>query len=171
MITAHPTMRGAFRLEVEFWTPRPLEEVFEYFADAGNLQELTPPWLNFHIETPLPIEMRVGALIDYRLRLRVIPIRWRTLISAWEPPFRFVDEQIRGPYRLWHHEHTFRAVDGGTMIRDRVDYSVPGGWLAHQLFVKRDLERIFRYREETMQRILGGTPRTVGISAATGVAT
>src|SRR5579871_5848818 len=89
----------------EQFLPRPLEEVFPFFADAGNLPILTPPWLHFHILTTRPIEMRRGALIDYRLRIHGLPIRWQSEIVEWDPPHRFVDEQRRGPYRLWHHEH------------------------------------------------------------------
>ncbi|MGB9275140.1 MAG: SRPBCC family protein [Terrimicrobiaceae bacterium] len=97
----------------ELWLPRPLGEVFSFFADAGNLELLTPPQLNFHILTPCPLEMRVGLLIEYRLRVRGIPLRWQSEITAWEPPHRFVDEERRGPYRLWQHEHLFEERDGG----------------------------------------------------------
>ena len=99
--------------------------------------------------------MRVGALIDYKLRIRGVPIRWRTKISAWEPPMRFVDEQIRGPYRLWVHEHTFEERDGGTIVRDHVRYAVPFDFLAHPLLVRRDVERIFAYRAERLRELFG----------------
>ena len=145
----------AYDLEREQWFPRPLEEVFAFFADAGNLEAITPPWLGFEVLTPRPIAMRPGTLIDYRLRLRGVPLRWRTEISVWQPPHRFVDEQRRGPYREWVHEHTFAAVDGGTLVRDRVRYRVPGGWLVHELFVRRDVERIFDYRRERLASLLG----------------
>ncbi|MBP1620165.1 MAG: Polyketide cyclase / dehydrase and lipid transport [Acidobacteria bacterium] len=145
----------AYDLEREQWFPRPLEEVFAFFADAGNLEAITPPWLGFEVLTPRPIAMRPGTLIDYRLRLRGVPLRWRTEISVWQPPHRFVDEQRRGPYREWVHEHTFTAVDGGTLVRDRVRYRVPGGWLVHELFVRRDVERIFDYRRERLASLLG----------------
>ena len=135
--------------------PRPRDEVFAFFADAANLQELTPPWLGFEILTPRPIEMRPGALIDYRLRLRFIPIRWRTRITVWEPPYRFVDEQLRGPYRLWLHEHTFKEDGDGTLCGDFVRYAVPFGALANRLLVARDVRKIFAYRERRLQEIFG----------------
>lgn len=156
MIHAHPTLRGAWQLTAEFWTPRPLAEVFGFFADAHNLQELTPPFLHFQVLTPSPIPMGVGTTIDYRLKMHGFPMRWRSLISAWEPPFRFVDEQVRGPYTFWHHEHTFAEQGGGTLIRDIVEYGVPGGWLINTLLVRRDLQNIFRYRTEQMQRRFAG---------------
>ena len=131
----------------ELWLPRPLGEVFSFFADAGNLELLTPPQLNFHILTPRPLEMRVGLLIDYRLRERGIPLRWRSEITAWEPPHRFVDEERRGPYRLWQHEHLFEERDGGTVAIDRVRYAVPGGALINWLLCAtmwREYSRIAR---------------------------
>lgn len=137
--------------EDELWVARPLEVVFGFFADAGNLEAITPPWLRFEILTPRPIAMRAGALIDYRLRVRGVPLRWRTEITAWEPPHFFVDEQLRGPYRLWVHEHRFRAVRGGTAVLDHVRYRVPGGRLVSWLFVRRDVERIFAFRRQLLQ--------------------
>lgn len=130
----------------EQWVPQPLEKVFPFFADAANLQLITPPWLNFEIATPQPIEMAVGTMIDYRLRIRGIPARWRSEITEWEPPRRFVDEQRRGPYRLWRHEHTFEARDGGTLCRDHVKYAVPFDFLTHRWLVRPDIERIFAWR-------------------------
>ena len=106
----------------ELWLPRPLGEVFSFFADAGNLELLTPPQLNFNILTPRPLEMRVGLLIDYRLRVRGIPLRWQSEITAWEPPPRFVDEERLGPYRLWQHEHLFEERDGGTVAMPGPDF-------------------------------------------------
>ena len=156
MISTHPTQRGAYQLTTEFWTPRPLSEVFEFFAEAHNLQELTPTFLQFEVLTPGPTPMGVGTILDYRLRMHGLPMLWKSLISAWEPPFRFVDEQVRGPYTFWHHEHTFEPQGGGTLIRDIVDYGVPGGWLVNTLFVQRDLRHIFRYRTEQIQRRFGG---------------
>ena len=147
----------ALTLTTEQVLPRPLEEVFAFFADAGNLDTLTPPWLHFEILTPRPLEMKVGALIDYRLRLRGLPIRWQSEISDWTPPRQFVDEQRRGPYRLWHHTHTFAEVDGGgTAVRDIVRYRVPGGALANTLFVKRDLRKIFTYRQQKLAELFPG---------------
>jgi hypothetical protein len=142
-----------FVFESELWLPRPRAEVFEFFSDAGNLEILTPPWLNFHIITPRPIAMHAGTLIDYRLRIRGVPAKWRTRISAWEPPFRFVDEQLRGPYRRWHHTHTFEERDGGTLCRDRVEYDMFGGWLINWLLVRRDVETIFAYRRRRLEEL------------------
>lgn len=136
--------------------PRRRAEVFEFFADAGNLETLTPPLLRFQILTPLPIALRPGALIDYRLRLHGVPIRWRTEITEWEPPLRFVDQQLRGPYRLWHHEHTFEEVEGGTLATDRVHYAFLPVLGVHRLFVEPDLRRIFAYRLERMRERFGG---------------
>jgi ligand-binding SRPBCC domain-containing protein len=146
-----------FELTARLALPRPAAEVFAFFADAGNLELLTPPWLHIEIRTPRPIAMRPGALIDYRLRLRGLPVSWRTAITAWEPPRRFVDEQLRGPYRLWVHEHTFEEQpDGTTLAGDRVRYAVPGGRLVHRLLVARDIRTIFAYREARMRELFGG---------------
>ncbi|MCX6927402.1 MAG: SRPBCC family protein [Verrucomicrobia bacterium] len=134
----------------EIWLPKPLEEVFSFFSNAGNLQTLTPPWLDFSVLTPAPILMRHGTVIDYRLRLRGFPIRWQSEITAWEPPQRFVDEQRRGPYRMWIHEHRFEVREGGTLVRDFVRYLAPGGRLVEWLFVRRDVERIFQFRREKL---------------------
>lgn len=142
-------------LHRELWLPRPPEEVFPFFADAGNLERLTPPLLNFQILTPRPIEMRAGTLIDYRLRIRGIPVRWRSEITVWEPQRRFVDEQRRGPYRLWHHEHTFEPRDGGTLCGDTVRYAVVFDFLVHRLLVRPDIERIFAFRQEKLREIFG----------------
>jgi ligand-binding SRPBCC domain-containing protein len=134
----------------ELWLPRPRDEVFRFFGDATNLEAITPPWVNFHILTPAPIVMRPGTLIDYRLRLHGFPLRWQTEITAWEPSVRFVDEQRRGPYRLWRHTHTFEDKDGGTLCRDRVEYAVWGGALIERLFVRRDVARIFAFRQQAL---------------------
>lgn len=136
----------------ELWLPAPREQVFAFFADARNLETITPGWLNFEILTPGPIEMRAGALIDYRLRVHRVPLRWQTEITAWEPQHRFVDEQRRGPYRRWRHTHTFSDLDGGTLCRDEVEYAVPGGRLANWLFVRRDIEQIFAFRTQALSR-------------------
>lgn len=136
----------------ELWLPRAREEVFAFFSDARNLNSITPPWVRFRMVTTGPIEMQAGALIDYKLRVHGFPVRWRTKITEWEPPVRFVDEQLRGPYRLWIHEHEFEARDGGTLVRDRVRYAVPFDFLVHTLFVRRDVARIFAYRTEELRR-------------------
>ena len=158
-ITALPG--SGYRLQTEFWAPQSIDQVFGFFSDAFNLQELTPPFLNFRVLTPAPIAMQVGTVIDYQIQLHRIPIRWKTLISAWEPQSRFVDEQVRGPYRHWHHEHTFEVRNGGTLIRDVVHYGVPGtgipgGSLIHNWLVKPDLQTIFQYRTARMQARFGG---------------
>ena len=155
LISPHPSLPGAYSLKTEFWLPRGIDEVFEFFADAYRLEDLTPPWLHFHVLTPKPVPLFAGAKIDYRLRLHGIPILWQSEISEWEPPYRFVDRQVRGPYRLWHHRHTFEARDGGTLVKDAVDYAVLGGAVVHWLAVKRDLERIFAYRQQKLMELLG----------------
>ena len=142
-------------LQTELWLPRPRDEVFAFFADARNLEALTPPWLNFEVLTPAPIAMRPGTLIDYRIRVHGLPIRWRTEIAEWDPPHQFVDRQLRGPYTLWHHTHTFEERDGGTLCLDHVRYCPRGGALVNWLFVRRDVERIFQYRQQRMQELFG----------------
>ena len=136
----------------ELWLPVPPAGLFPFFADAANLNALTPPLLNFHIVTPPPIVMREGMLIDYRLRVRGVPLRWRTRINVWQPPHRFVDEQIRGPYRLWVHEHTFEPRDGGTLARDHVRYAVALDFLVHRWLVRPDLEKIFAFRAQELRK-------------------
>lgn len=142
------------------------EEVFGFFADAANLEAITPPLLRFRVVTPAPIAMGVGTFIQYRLRLHGIPIRWDTLIQAWEPPHRFVDVQTRGPYALWHHTHELSPVDGGrTLMRDTVRYALGWAEVAHR-FVRRDLEAIFTYRAASVARsswaTSDGSPATRG---------
>lgn len=141
----------------EIWLPLPVEKLFPFFADAAGLEALTPPWLNFKILTPLPIIMRPGALIDYRLRVHGLPLRWRTRINVWEPPNRFVDEQLRGPYRQWIHEHTFQPRDGGTLVCDLVRYAVPFDFLIHEFFVRRDIGKIFDFRKNELSRRFAST--------------
>ncbi len=142
-----------FHLHAEQWLPRPVEEIFPFFARAANLETLTPPFLKFEIITPEPVEMRVGALIDYRIHVHGFPIRWRTEIVGWEPPHRFIDVQLRGPYRLWHHTHTFTEKDGGTLCTDDVRYHPLGGAIANTLFVRRDIETIFAYRRKRLDEL------------------
>lgn len=144
------------RLECETWVAAPLDRVYEFFADAYNLEAITPPWLNFQVLTPRPIEMQTGTRIKYRLKLHGIPIRWESEISSWDPPLHFVDEQIRGPYQVWHHEHTFREENDGVAVMDVVHYQVPGGSLINWLLVQRDLDKIFTYRRERMIELLSG---------------
>ena len=150
----------AWILESEVAIERPIDEVFAFFADASNLQRITPSFLGFRILTPTPIEMRAGTLIDYRIGLHGVPMRWQTRIAAWEPPVRFVDEQIRGPYRRWVHEHRFepdgaRGGPGGrTICRDRVEYTFLGGPLVHRWLVGPRLRQIFEFRRRTMLEIM-----------------
>lgn len=137
---------------------RPLGDVFSFFADPRNLDRLTPPWLHFEMRTPPPIEMRIGLPLEYVIRWRGLPIRWLTEIEDWVPGVRFVDRQIRGPYRLWHHTHTFRTEGSATIMHDVVRYALPAGPLggaAHSLIVRRDLERIFVFRAERVRELLG----------------
>jgi hypothetical protein len=139
-----------FVLHKELWLPAPLEKVFPFFAEARNLQTLTPPWLHFQILTPESVQMRIGALIDYKLHIRGIPIRWQSEITVWEPPHRFVDEERKGPYSLWIHEHRFEERDGGTLCTDHVRYAVPGGALVEKFLVRPDIEKIFDYRSKVL---------------------
>ena len=145
-------------LEREQRIPLPPEEVFPFFEDAYNLEDITPPFLGFRVVTPRPIDMRAGALIEYRLKLHGVPVRWRTQIESFDPPHTFTDVQLSGPYKLWHHTHVFEPDGrGGTVMRDRVLYELPFGPLgevAHSLFVKRDLRRIFDFRQVTVARRL-----------------
>ncbi len=136
----------------ELWLPLPPEALFPFFSDAGNLEQITPPWLHFRVLTPKPIEMKAGALIDYRLKVHGLPMKWRTRINCWDPPHRFEDEQLRGPYRKWVHEHTFEERDGGTVVRDRVEYATPFDWLVHGILVRPDIERIFDYRTKALRK-------------------
>ena len=143
-----------FHVKTEQKIEKPQDELFNFFSDARNLAEITPPELHFRVLTPAPIEMKVGTRIDYRLKLRGMPIRWQSEITAWNPPYSFADEQRRGPYRRWIHKHTFVAVPDGTLVRDEVDYAVFGGWLVQKFFVAPDLEKIFAYRSEKLQELL-----------------
>ena len=151
-------MFGYHTLVREQRLPGTPETVFAFFADAGNLEAITPGWLRFAIVTPRPIAMAPGTLIEYRLTLHRLPISWLTRIEVWEPGVRFVDAQLTGPYRLWHHTHEF-APDGagGTLMRDTVRYALPfgpAGEVAHRLFVARDLRRIFAFRAAEVGRRL-----------------
>jgi ligand-binding SRPBCC domain-containing protein len=139
--------------ESTLWLPRPREEVFAFFADAANLEAITPPWLHFHVLNPALVIQR-GVLIDYRLSLYGIPLRWQSEISRWDPPISFVDEQRKGPYRRWVHTHTFADERGGTRVGDSVEFDVPFGWLVGR-FVQRDVNRIFAFREQALRQRFG----------------
>lgn len=136
---------------------RPLSEVFDFFSKAENLNTITPPELHFKISTPLPIAMYSGTLIEYRIRLNGIPFKWKTEICKWEPPYCFVDQQLKGPYVKWHHTHLFKDLGNGqTEMTDRVEYLSPG-WifepLINRLFVQKKVEAIFEYREQKLHTI------------------
>jgi ligand-binding SRPBCC domain-containing protein len=145
-----------YTLKREQVVPRPLNEVFPFFADPRNLGRLTPPSLGFDILTPPPIEMREGALIDYTIGVLGIRMHWRTLISDYDPPQSFTDVQLKGPYLFWHHSHTFRQTDRGTVVGDEVRYILPFGIfgrLVHALLVKRQLRQIFDFREHVIGNV------------------
>ncbi|MCL7972776.1 MAG: SRPBCC family protein [marine benthic group bacterium] len=143
------TLRREMRVE------KPRDEVFAFFANAENLGRITPPELNFQILTPLPIQMEEGTLIDYRLRIWGVPVYWQTLISSWDPPHSFVDEQLRGPYREWIHTHRFEEDGSGTLLIDEVRYRIPFGplgALARPLVV-RQVEKIFDHRNQVTRKL------------------
>ncbi len=151
-------MSRCYRLERAQFIPRRRTEVFAFFAEATNLERITPAFLRFRILTPRPIVMKAGALIDYELRLYGIPLRWRTRIETFEPGLSFSDVQIAGPYRRWHHRHDFTDRPGGTEMRDTVDYELPFGFLgaaARHVFVRSSLDRIFDYRRQAIAEIFG----------------
>jgi ligand-binding SRPBCC domain-containing protein len=146
-----------WRLECEMTAPVAIERAFGLFEDPYNLAKVTPPWLRFQIVSPERIVMRRGANIDYTIRWLGLPFGWRTLITEYDPPKVFVDEQLRGPYRLWRHRHDFRETAAGTIISDRVDYRLPFGFigdLAHALVVRRQLIGIFRFRQRAIADLL-----------------
>ena len=154
----YPLVNSPYTLEREQWVARPLEEVFAFFSDAQNLEALTPPWMRFQILTPQPIQMFPGTLIDYKLYWHGVPLRWQTEITRWEPPNYFEDVQLKGPYRLWHHTHTFEAVTGGTRIHDLVRYDLPFdilGRIVHTISVRRNVEEIFAYRQAKIRELFG----------------
>jgi ligand-binding SRPBCC domain-containing protein len=155
-------MRPRYSIDREQFVPRPLSEVFAFFADAANLEVLTPGFLRFRILTLVPIRVAAGTMIDYQIRIAGIPQRWRTLIAGFETPRRFVDVQLRGPYALWRHTHEFSESGGGTIIRDIVEYEMPFGLLGvmvRGLFVRRLLEVIFDYRRAKIEEIFGSNTK------------
>jgi ligand-binding SRPBCC domain-containing protein len=140
-----------YLLRREQWIERPIDEVFAFFADAHNLEEITPPWVGFKILSMSTEGIEEGTIIRYRLRLHGIPVHWRTNICAWNPPYTFVDEQARGPYKIWRHTHKFEAHGSRTKMLDEVQYSLPFGFvgrMVHWLKVRKDVSRIFDYRRE-----------------------
>ena len=155
-------------LRCEMLTQLSLARTFEIFERPENLAEITPPWLNFRITTPGPIEMREGAEIAYRIRWLGLPLHWKTLITNYEPPYRFVDEQLEGPYTLWRHLHTFQETPEGVLVGDRVEYIVPfgaAGRLAERAVIGRQLLGIFRFRQRALDRLFGGASRTIAAPA------
>ncbi len=146
--------RGLDYVHSDIVVAAPLESTFEFFADAANLQKLTPPWLSFQILSRGPVTMREGLEIEYRIALYGVPVPWLTRIDVWEPGSRFVDRQLIGPYRWWHHEHRFEATDAGTRVIDHVEFLPRARWISRRL-VRRDVTRIFAYRRQTLQQIFG----------------
>lgn len=143
------------QVQTETIVPASLDHTFGFFADASNLERITPPWLRFGIRTPTPITMQAGTTIDYRIRWHGLPIPWKTRIDVWEPGTRFVDRQVAGPYRWWRHEHLFERAAGGTRVVDRVEF-VPRLQAVSRRIVQRDVEQIFAYRREALRRLFGG---------------
>lgn len=144
---------GIETLHAEVVVPTSLATTFSFFADAANLERLTPPWLNFRIRTPAPVQMAEGAIIDYRIVLYGVPIPWRARIDVWQPGVRFVDRQLAGPYRWWRHEHRFVSEGTSTRVIDHVEYVPRLSWVSGRL-VRQDVERIFRYRQEALPALL-----------------
>jgi len=137
----------------QLWLPQSRDNVFAFFSDAQNLDLITPPWLHFRTVTPGSGGMRLDTIVDHRLRIHGFPLRWRSKITVWDPPARFVDEQVRGPYRLWIHEHRFEEQNGGTLVHDHVRYAVIFDVLIHRLLIQPDIERIFTYRGKKLREI------------------
>lgn len=148
-----------YTLKCEMLTNRSLWETFEIFENPHNLTRITPSWLNF-VVTSKDVQMGKGAEIEYTIRWLGLPFRWKTLISDYEPPFWFTDEQAKGPYKLWKHRHTFEPTPEGTKVGDLVEYALPFGTLGrlvHKLVVRKQLEQIFQYRQQELGKMLGGT--------------
>ena len=132
---------------------KPIEDVFVFFSKPENLAVITPKKLGFKILTPTPIKMNKGCLIDYLIHLMGIPVHWRTIITDYDPPHMFIDQQLKGPYSLWHHTHTFKKIENGVEIKDRIIYSIPLGWmgqLLHKFWIKKDLNNIFSHRKKVI---------------------
>jgi ligand-binding SRPBCC domain-containing protein len=153
LATADRPRSGISTLHREVIVPTTVDETFAFFSDATNLERLTPPWINFRIQTAVPITMREGAIIDYHIGLYGVPIPWRTRIDVWAPGERFVDRQLAGPYRWWHHEHRFEPDGLGTRVIDHVEFVPRAAWLSRRL-VRRDVERIFDFRAVALSSLL-----------------
>jgi hypothetical protein len=157
-------------LHAELRLELPVDEVFPFFADPRNLERLTPPWLHFSVLGASSAQLAAGTTIDYRLRIHGFPLRWRSLISVWEPPYRFVDEQVIGPYRLWRHLHSFEPDGDATLARDWVEYAAPGGPLTRKLLIDPDVRRIFAFRARALIEVFGDARRRATRSPAATVA-
>lgn len=149
---------ATFHLHARQFVAHPLDEVFAFFSEAQNLGEITPPWLRFQIISD-DFDMRTGLLLDYKISMRGIPMKWRTEITEWAPPFRFADRQLRGPYSLWLHTHLFRAEGDWTWVEDHVEYASIGGALANSLFLKPQLRQIFGYRQQVIGERFGNVTK------------
>ena len=153
----------AHELIFEQWVPRTVDEVFPFFSDARNLEKITPDFLKFNVQKVTPETIGEGTTIDYKLVLRGLPLRWRSVIEEWVPGRKFVDRQVKGPYSLWHHTHEFEPARGGTILRDRVRFAVPIGALGDVVaggFVMNDVQRIFAFRHQKIEEMFGSAPRT-----------
>ena len=144
--------------ECEQWVPKTIEEIFPFFAEAKNLEKITPPHLRFHIVGMNTETINKGTLIDYKLQLYGVPFKWKTKISEFEPNKMFIDEQLKGPYSKWVHLHTFEQINGGTLLKDLVHYRIPMGALGKILlgrFIRKDIEKIFNYRKSVIAELFG----------------
>ena len=152
-------MSKEYTLEKHQFITKSKKEVFDFFKTPENLEKITPKNLNFVIHTPSPISMNEGTLIEYRIKLLGIPIYWKTLINAYDPPKYFSDIQLKGPYSKWDHTHIFKECKNGTMMIDKIVYSIPFGiigQIAHSIWVKEELNRIFNYRYDIIEKIFKG---------------
>ena len=159
-ITLDTTGAGSGVLHARAILPHPRERVFPFFADAGNLARITPAEMGFEILSPRPVAMQAGVLIDYRIRVWGAPLRWRTIISRWEPPWEFTDEQLRGPYAQWIHRHRFTDTpDGGTLMEDEVRFKLPFGPLGAiaMPLIRWQLRRIFEFRRRAITTALAAS--------------
>jgi ligand-binding SRPBCC domain-containing protein len=142
--------------ETHQWVPRPVDEVFAFFSSEKNLETITPPWLNFHVLGVSTPQIMSGTLIDYRLKLHGVPFKWKTRIEEWTPGKKFVDTQLKGPYKKWHHTHLFTPINGGTLISDRVIFKLPGGIVGNTVlrgWVRGDVEKIFQFRHRKIAEL------------------
>jgi len=159
-----------YLLTCQMKAPVPVAQAFAVFESPYNLARITPPWLRFRITTREQVTLRKGAEIEYQIRWLGVPVSWKTIFTRYEPPFLFEDEQARGPYALWRHRHTFEALEDGSMIADRVEYSLPLGALgrlAHGLILARQLRAIFEFRQRALIPLLGGEPGRYRLSPVT----